>query len=136
LAAPERHPCLPPVFNRYGPFVSRHVNDDQRQWAAGAHDDREQNIVDEPHDEEAEGDKEPSLGALLNHHDQSRWASGDMSDREQDGDELDTNGSEDEILDAYRTPSRELVAEALAMRDAATRLREIIARVRSKDVTR
>jgi hypothetical protein len=72
LGARERHPTVPhPVYHRHGEYVSNDPQDDQTRWAAGggANDECEKedehggDINDEPHDEVAEGDKEPSLGA-------------------------------------------------------------------------
>ncbi|MEA3197564.1 MAG: hypothetical protein QOF32_1616 [Gammaproteobacteria bacterium] len=85
LAAPERHPVLPWRGNG-ARYTSRDVHDNQRLWAAGTHDDREQenehggDVLDEPHD--GEGDSEPSLAATnaidqrraWQHNSEAMWA--------------------------------------------------------------
>jgi hypothetical protein len=67
----------------------------------GYADDREEenehggDVLDEPHDAEAEGDREPWLGALEwegRNGDQTRWGSGDNSE----GEAGDDNGIADE----------------------------------------
>jgi hypothetical protein len=89
LGAPERHPSQPPVFNRYGPFVSRHVNDKQTEWAAG--------------DRGADGDdREPSLGSIGSCYGQTipqtAWATGIHNDGE--GDEHDGAEPDEDASDA------------------------------------
>jgi hypothetical protein len=89
LGAPERHPSLPPGFNRYGPFVSRHVNDKQTEWAAG--------------DRGVDGDdREPSLGSIGSCYGQTTpqtaWARGIHNDGE--GDEHDGAEPDEDASDA------------------------------------
>jgi hypothetical protein len=142
LAAPERHPRI--GWSGGGIYTSRDVYDDQRLWAAGVQNDCEAvnedggSILDEPHDEDT--DSEPSLGWTLD------GVLGCSSDREgdpaewgiADGDALSIEhaeaGGETPCLDqsvetggAYAA----LLREQAAMRETATRLSAIVARVRS-----